>query len=122
MAKWQGELAEVRGMLANVEKNVRPKPWKKKYEFCNSDVGQASHGIGRWSLSYTLNIMPRLQNQIRSMQHLIIQNFTKINGWDILNYYNFSVVYLGKDINGYIRIPRGLRENIIQECKTAAFQ
>ena len=34
----QGELAEVRGMLTNIEKNVRPKPWKKKCEFCKSDV------------------------------------------------------------------------------------
>ncbi len=34
MAKWQRELAEVRGMLIpNIEKNVRPKPWKKKCEF-----------------------------------------------------------------------------------------
>lgn len=24
--KWQGELAEVRGTLTNIEKNVRPKP------------------------------------------------------------------------------------------------
>lgn len=32
MAKWQGELAEVRGTLTNIEKNVRPKPWKKKCE------------------------------------------------------------------------------------------
>lgn len=31
--KWQGELAEVRGLLTNIEKNVRPKPWKKKCEF-----------------------------------------------------------------------------------------
>ena len=32
---------------------------------------------------------------------------------------NFSAVYLGKDIDGYIQIPRGLRENIIQECEKA---
>lgn len=36
------------------------------------------------------------------------------------NYYNYSVVYLGKDINGYIRIPRGLREAVIEQCKTAS--
>ena len=35
------------------------------------------------------------------------------------NYYNFSAVYLGKDIDGYIQIPRGLQENIIQECEKA---
>ena len=34
-------------------------------------------------------------------------------------YYNFSSVYLGKDIDGYIQIPRGLRENIIDECNKA---
>ena len=38
MAKWQGELAEIKGTLTNIEKNVRPKPWKKKCEFCNQEL------------------------------------------------------------------------------------
>mgnify|MGYP002508999784 FL=1 len=33
------------------------------------------------------------------------------------NYYNSSMVYMGEDIDGYIKIPRGLLENVINECK-----
>ena len=62
MAKWQGELAEVRGMLTNIEKNVRPKPWKKKCEFCKSDVvGKLHMVLGNGVYIDTLNLMPRIQ-------------------------------------------------------------
>lgn len=33
--------------------------------------------------------------------------------------YNFSVVYLGKDMDGYIQLLRGLREGISEECAKA---
>jgi len=33
------------------------------------------------------------------------------------NYYNFSTVYLGIDIEGYIKVPRGLLENILTACR-----
>ena len=33
------------------------------------------------------------------------------------NYYNFSSIYLGKDINGYIRLPRGLKDKLLEELK-----
>lgn len=120
MAKWQGELAEVRGMLANVEKNVRPKPWKKKCEFCNSDVvGKLHMVLGNGVYVDTLNLMPRIQNQIRSLAAFDNPEFYKNKRLGYSNYYNFSAVYLGKDIDGYIQIPRGLRENIIQKCEKA---
>lgn len=85
MAKWQGELAEVRGLLTNIEKNVRPKPWKKKCEFCNSDVvGKLHMVLDNGVYIDTLNLMPRIQNQIRSLAAFDNPNFTKIKGWDIL--------------------------------------
>jgi len=120
MAKWQGELAEVRGMLTNIEKNVRPKPWKKKCEFCKSDVvGKLHMVLGNGVYVDTLNLMPRIQNQIRSLAAFDNPEFYKNKRLGYSNYYNFSAVYLGKDIDGYIQIPRGLRENIIQECEKA---
>ena len=120
MAKWQGELAEARGMLANVDKNTRQKPWKKKYEFCNSDVvGRLHMVLGNGVYIDTLNLMPRIQNQIRSLTAFDNPEFYKNKRLGYSNYYNFSAVYLGKDIDGYIRIPRGLRENVIQECEKA---
>ena len=120
MAKWQGELAEVRGTLTNIEKNVRPKPWKKKCEFCKSDVvGKLHMVLGNGVYIDTLNLMPRIQNQVRSLAAFDNPEFYKNKRLGYSNYYNFSTVYLGKDIDGYIQIPRGLRENIIQECEKA---
>ena len=93
-------------MLANVEKNVRPKPWKKKCEFCNSDVvGKLHMVLGNGVYIDTLNLMPRIQNQIRSLAAFDNPEFYKNKRLGYSNYYNFSAVYLGKDIDGYIQIP-----------------
>ena len=98
MAKWQRELAEVRGLLTNIEKNVRPKPWKKKCEFCNSDVvGKLHMVLGNGVYIDTLNLMPRIQNQIRSLAAFDNPEFYKNKRLGYSNYYNFSAVYLGKD-------------------------
>ena len=98
MAKWQGELAEVRGTLTNIEKNVRPKPWKKKCEFCKSDVvGKLHMVLGNGVYIDTLNLMPRIQNQVRSLAAFDNPEFYKNKRLGYSNYYNFSAVYLGKD-------------------------
>ena len=67
----------------------------------------------------TLNLMPGIQNQIRSLAAFDNPEFYKNKRLGYSNYYNFSAVYLGKDIDGYIQIPRGLRERIIEECEKA---
>ena len=95
MAKWQGELAEVRGTLTNIEKNVRPKPWKKKCEFCKSDVvGKLHMVLGNGVYIDTLNLMPRIQNQVRSLAAFDNPEFYKNKRLGYSNYYNFSAVYL----------------------------
>ena len=68
IAKWQGELAEARGTLANIDKNARPKPWKKKCEFFKTDVvGKLHIVLSNGVYIDALNLMPRIQNQIRSL-------------------------------------------------------
>lgn len=120
MAKWQQELAEARGMLAGSGMKDRPKPWKKKFEFIKSDVvGKLHMVLSNGVYVDALNLMPRLQNQIRSMAAFDNPEFYKNMRLGYSNYYNFSAVYLGKDIDGYIRIPRGLRESVIEECQKA---
>ena len=47
----------------------------------------------------TLNIMPRLKNQIRSMAAFDNPEFYKNKRMGYSNYYNYSVVYLGKKIS-----------------------
>lgn len=120
MTKWQKELAEASGMLAGVDINSRPKPWKKKCEFVKGDVVGKLHMIlSNGVYIDTLNLMPRIQNQIRSLAAFDNPEFYKNKRLGYSNYYNFSAVYLGKDIDGYIQVPRGLKERIIEECNKA---
>ena len=111
MAKWQGELSQTTGISAAVTIQNRPKPWKKKVGFIKSDVvGKMHIVLGDGIYVDTLNLMPRLQNQIRSMAAFDNPIFYKNKRLGYSNYNNFSAVYMGKDVDGYIAIPRGLDE------------
>ena len=117
MAKWQAELAEEKGLLVDFNVNDRPKPWKKNDRFSKEDVVGKLHIVLADGIYVdTLNIMPRLQNQIRSLAAFDNPEYYKNRALGYSNYYNFSSIYLGKDENGYIKIPRGLKEILIGEC------
>lgn len=120
MTKWQGELAENSGLPAGADINSRQKPWKKKCEFNKADVVGKLHMIlSNGVYIDALNLMPRIQNQIRSLAAFDNPEFYKNKRLGYSNYYNFSTVYLGKDIDGYIQVPRGLKERMIEECNKA---
>ena len=70
----------------------------------------------------TLNLTPKIQNQIRSMAAFDNPLYYKNKRMGYSNYYNFSAVYMGKDENGYICIPRGLKEKVIAECENAGIE
>lgn len=124
MLKWQQELLEKDGMsVANANMTNRPKPWKKHCEFVKSDVVGKLHMIlSNGVYIDTLNLLPNIQNQIRSMAAFDNPEFYKNKRLGYSNYYNFSAVYLGKDIDGYIQVPRGLREKILEECDKAGIK
>jgi superfamily II DNA or RNA helicase len=123
MEKWQAELAEEKGLMAEVMPQNRPKPWKKKDSFVKSDViGKMHIVLGDGVYIDTLNLMPRLQNQIRSMAAFDNPVFYKNKRLGYSNYYNFSAVYMGKDKDGYICIPRGLREKLIDACQESGIE
>ncbi len=119
---WKKELLQDQ-IIFNNDMNDRPKPWKKKQKFSKMDVtGKLHIVLSNGIYVDTLNIMPRLQNQIRSMAAFDNPEFYKNSRMGYSNYYNHSVIYLGKDTNGYIQIPRGLRETLIEQCKTAGIE
>lgn len=119
---WKKELLQDQ-IIFNNDMNDRPKPWKKKQKFSKMDVtGKLHIVLSNGIYVDTLNIMPRLQNQIRSMAAFDNPEFYKNRRMGYSNYYNHSVIYLGKDTNGYIQIPRGLRETLIEQCKTAGIE
>ncbi len=121
MKRWQSELSGQLTFSGDLTSPNRPKPWKKERNFEKSDVvGQLHMVLADGIYVDTLNLMPRLQNQIRSMAAFDNPVYYKNRRMGYSNYYNFSTVYMGKDIDGYIRIPRGLRDALINHCKEGA--
>ena len=119
MVKWREEIAETTGIaIANIAD--RPKPWKKRQSFHKADVvGKLHIVLGDGVYVDTLNLMPQIQNQIRSLAAFDNPVFYKNKRLGYSNYYNFSAIYMGKDIDGYICIPRGLRDTLICNCEEA---
>lgn len=100
---------------------TRPKPWKRQQKFNRTDViGSLSIVLGDGIYVDALNLMPRIQNKIRSLAAFDNPIFYKNKRLGYSNYYNFSSVYLGKDVDGYIRIPRGLYEQLVAKCEEAS--
>lgn len=120
MKDWQEELSGYGDIPVAVMQQNRPKPWRKKDGFVKSDVIGKMHIIlGNGVYVDALNLMPHLQNQIRSMAAFDNPVFYKNKRLGYSNYYNFSAVYMGKDEDGYICIPRGLRDSLIASCREA---
>ena len=121
--QWQLDLA-VRGTSSDyLKQKYRPKPWKREQCFNTSDVvGSLSIVLADGVYVDTLNIAPRLQNQIRCMATIDNPVFYKNKRLGYSNYYNFSAIYLGMDTSGYINIPRGLLEKLINACNEAGIK
>ena len=119
MRKWKNELAETSEILT-VDEGKRLKPWKRETKFHKSDIVGTMHLLlGNGVYIDTLNLMPRIQNQIRSLAAFDNPIFYKNKRLGYSNYNNFSAVYMGKDMDGYIQIPRGLRDTLVNACKEA---
>ena len=117
MMKWQSELNEHTGASSYASTQSRPKPWKKQLYFAKEDVvGKLHITLADGVYVDTLNLMPRLQNQIRSMAAFDNPVYYKNKRLGYSNYYNFSAVYMGRDEDGYIVLPRGLLEQLTDTC------
>lgn len=120
MIRWQRETAPSSLEQTALSSAERLKPWKKSEQFSRSDVIGLLHIVLADGIYVdALNLMPRLQNLIRRMAAFDNPIFQRRKQLGFSNYYNFSAVYLGKDIDGYIRIPRGLLEELTKECSKA---
>ncbi len=88
----------------------RPKPWKKRDSFSAGDVtGKLHIVLGDGVYIDTLNITPKIPIRFENIASFDNPLYYKNKRMGYSNYYNFSAVYMGKDENGYICIPRGLK-------------
>ena len=118
--KWKIELVEGKGLLINPNREARIKPWKKDEPFYKEDVVEKMTIVLADGIYIdTLNLSPRIQNQIRSLVAFDNPIFYKNNRLGYSNWNQPMVVYMGRDINDYIKIPRGLMEKISDKCSQA---
>lgn len=106
--------------LTNVEKNevlkeTGEKPWDKSKCFHLEDVNGTMNVILADAVYIdTINLKPRIQNQIRELAAFSNPIFYKNQAMGLSNFENARYIYLGRDENGYIRIPRGLLEQLTE--------
>ena len=95
------------------ETGERSKPWKKTEILHPEDV----HGKIRITLSNLvyvdgINLMPRIRNQIRRLAAFSNPIFYKNQAMNLSNFSQSRFLYLGEEDDGYIGLPRGLREKL----------
>ena len=106
----------------NQGKSEREKPWKAGYQFSASDADGTMHiTLSNGIYVDSLNLKPALQNRIRRMAAFGNPVYYRNNAIGTSNFETPRWIYLGKDHpSGYIQIPRGLYEGLIENMNAAA--
>lgn len=114
--KWKEELS-IPQTLLTMDLGKRIKSWKKDENFHSEDViEKLSIVLADGIYVDTLNLQPRIQNQIRRLSAFDNPIFYKNHNLGFSNWNQPRVIYLGEDINDYIKIPRGLLETLLNKC------
>ena len=102
---------------------TRIKPWEYQRKFHQEDV-QGSMQIILSNLIYvdTKNLKYRLQNQVRRLAAFYNPVYFKNQRIGYSNYQESRMIYMGQDEQGYIGIPRGLYDELIQRCHEAGIK
>lgn len=69
-----------------------------------------------------LNLLVRIQNQIKGIATIDNPKFYEMKRLGKSNYYNFRQISLWEESEGYIRLPRGILENIEEKCRSAGIK
>lgn len=96
------------------------KPWDKTKDFQKGDVeGELQITLADGIYIATENLTPRIQNRIRELAAFRNPAFYRNQAMGLSNFANSRYIYLGEDEGGYIRIPRGLLEDVTARCDKA---
>lgn len=97
------------------------KPWERRREFHQKDVdGELHLTLANRLYIETANLRPRIQNQIRRLAAIQNPLFYRNQAMGLSNYANSRYLYLGEDDDGFLCIPRGLLDTLLEHCKEAA--
>ena len=96
------------------------KPWERNEQLHAENVsGKVSITISNQLYIKTDNLKPRIQNQIRRMASFLNPIFFRNKAIGLSNYAQSRYIYLGEDNSGYICIPRGLLEHLIEKLEVS---
>ncbi len=121
LEKWQAEdgssgLADMYAVI-NIGKG-RLHPWENNRRFRKEDVTGQMHIILADGIYIdALNLKPGIQNQIRSLASFLNPVFQENRVLGHSNYATARIQYLGQDIAGYIRVPRGVLGGVEDKCR-----
>ena len=112
------EETDGKGLTFGFDNLTRKKPWEKEVRFNKSDVIEKLY-ITKANGIYVdgLNLLPEIQNQIRVLAAFSNPVYFKNLRMGLSNYNNSSYIYLGEDINGYICLPRGVEDKLIEKLE-----
>ena len=109
-----GKNNSLKGQTKYADKNRQVRPWQKDDRFRVEDVIEGTIHLVLDDGVYvdTLNLLPRLQNQIKGMATIDNPQFYDNKRYGRSNYYNLRTISMWSENNGYIKVPRGLLETI----------
>ena len=108
-------------IAANAAESDREKPWNRMQHFNKNDVEGKLHIILSNGIYVdNTNLKAAMQNRIRRMAAISNPVFYKNQAIGTSNYDTARWIYLGKDhLSGYIQIPRGLQDELLENIKQA---
>ena len=104
--------------------NMPVRPWRKDECFHKEDViGEGIHVVLENGIYIdTLNLLPRLQNQIKALATIDNPEFYKNKALGRSNYYNLRTISVWNEDNGYIKIPMGMLEIIKKKAEDSSIK
>lgn len=121
--EWNVQSASMTAELSEIFDKDGEKPWERSKHFAKQDVdGKIQIVLANAIYIDASNLKPRIQNQTRGLAAFPNPVFFKNQAMGLSNFENTRYIYLGKDEDGYIKVPRGLLENIVSECSQAGIE
>ena len=121
--EWSGGSLDIAASCEDIFENDNEKPWDRTKRFQKGDVDGILHvTLSNGVYVNTVNLQPRIQNQIRRMAAFSNPVFFKNQAMGLSNFEHCRYIYLGSDEGGFIKVPRGILENIIEECEKAGIE
>ena len=104
--EWTEGSLDIAASCEDIFENDNEKPWDRTKRFQKGDVDGILHvTLSNGVYVNTVNLQPRIQNQIRRMAAFSNPVFFKNQAMGLSNFEHCRYIYLGSDEGGFIKVP-----------------